>query len=157
MIRALDRNVGRVLQSLKDQGLDDDTLVIFTSDNGGAHYIGIDGLNSPYRGWKATFFEGGIRVPLIISGIAGMPKDRIAHSLAHVNDIVPTLLDLAQVARPGNQHAPFAGGEAFGRVQGEHPQLPDQLHRATGGDRLGKILDHGQAEIDQCRGVGKVW
>lgn len=66
MIRSLDRNIGRVLQSLKDQGLDDNTLVIFTSDNGGAHYIGLDGLNSPYRGWKATFFEGGIHVPFFM-------------------------------------------------------------------------------------------
>jgi hypothetical protein len=62
MIRSLDRNIGRVLQSLKDQGLDDDTLVIFTSDNGGAHYVGIEGLNNPYRGWKATFYEGGTRM-----------------------------------------------------------------------------------------------
>ncbi len=44
IIRSLDCNIGRVLQSLKDQGVDDNTLVIFTSDNGGAHYIGIDGL-----------------------------------------------------------------------------------------------------------------
>ncbi|NDE24236.1 MAG: sulfatase, partial [Betaproteobacteria bacterium] len=66
MVRNLDRNIGRVLQSLKDKGLDDNTLVIFTSDNGGAHYVGLDGLNKPYRGWKATFFEGGIRVPLFM-------------------------------------------------------------------------------------------
>jgi arylsulfatase A-like enzyme len=66
MIRSLDRNIGRVLQSLKDQGLEDNTLVIFTSDNGGAHYIGLDGLNFPYRGWKATFFEGGVHVPFFM-------------------------------------------------------------------------------------------
>ena len=74
MVRNLDRNIGRVLQSLKDKGLDDNTLVIFTSDNGGAHYVGLDGLNKPYRGWKATFFEGGIRVPLFMKWPAGIPK-----------------------------------------------------------------------------------
>jgi len=74
MIRSLDRNIGRVLQSLKDQGLDDNTLVIFTSDNGGAHYIGLEGLNSPYRGWKATFFEGGIRVPYFMRWPAQIPR-----------------------------------------------------------------------------------
>ncbi|HEY6130596.1 MAG TPA: sulfatase-like hydrolase/transferase, partial [Halioglobus sp.] len=47
MIRALDRGVGRVLQALKDNGIDDNTLVIFTSDNGGAGYIGIDNVNYP--------------------------------------------------------------------------------------------------------------
>ncbi|MCE2681288.1 MAG: sulfatase-like hydrolase/transferase [Burkholderiales bacterium] len=66
MIRSLDRNVGKVLSTLKEQGLDDNTLVIFTSDNGAPHYIGLSDLNKPYRGWKATFFEGGIRVPYLM-------------------------------------------------------------------------------------------
>lgn len=66
MIRSLDRNVGRVLDALKARGLDDNTLVIFTSDNGGAHYIGLPDVNKPFRGWKATFFEGGIHVPFMM-------------------------------------------------------------------------------------------
>ena len=57
MIRSLDRGVGKVLAELKAQGLDDNTLVIFTSDNGGAHYIGLKDVNKPYRGWKATFLK----------------------------------------------------------------------------------------------------
>ncbi|MEZ5955715.1 MAG: sulfatase-like hydrolase/transferase [Hyphomonadaceae bacterium] len=63
MIVALDRAVGRVMQSLHDQDLDENTIVIFTSDNGGAWYVGLPEINRPYRGWKATFFEGGIRTP----------------------------------------------------------------------------------------------
>jgi arylsulfatase A-like enzyme len=66
MIRQLDRRVGDVLDKLKATGLDKNTLVIFTSDNGGAWYDGIPDLNKPYRGWKATFFEGGIRVPMMM-------------------------------------------------------------------------------------------
>ena len=66
MIRALDRNVGKVLAELKAQGLEGDTIVIFTSDNGGANYIGLPDINKPYRGFKATFFEGGVRVPLFV-------------------------------------------------------------------------------------------
>lgn len=66
MIRALDRGVGRVAEALKAQGLDRNTLVIFTSDNGGAHYIGLPDINRPYRGWKATFFEGGTKVPFFM-------------------------------------------------------------------------------------------
>jgi arylsulfatase A-like enzyme len=66
MIRQLDRRIGDVLQKLKDTGLDQNTLVIFTSDNGGAWYAGIPDLNKPYRGFKGTFFEGGIHVPLLM-------------------------------------------------------------------------------------------
>ena len=66
MIRQLDRDIGKVLAELKAQGLDENTLVIFTSDNGGAHYIGLDDINKPYSGWKATFYEGGIRIPFFM-------------------------------------------------------------------------------------------
>lgn len=66
MVRQLDRRIGDVMAHLKAEGLDDNTLVIFTSDNGGAWYTGIEGHNLPYRGWKATFFEGGIRVPMFM-------------------------------------------------------------------------------------------
>ncbi len=66
MIAQLDRRIGDVMAKLKELGIDDNTLVIFTSDNGGAWYTGIENLNAPFRGWKATFFEGGIRTPLFM-------------------------------------------------------------------------------------------
>ncbi len=59
---------------------------------------------SPLSTYKFYSGEGGIRVPLIISGVPGAQPNQIHHSLAHVNDIVPTLLDLAHVARPGNTY-----------------------------------------------------
>ena len=59
-------NNDEALALLKELNLDTNTLVIFTSDNGGAWYTGIPNLNAPYRGWKATFFEGGIRTPLFM-------------------------------------------------------------------------------------------
>ena len=59
---------------------------------------------SPLSTYKFYSGEGGIRVPLIISGVPGMQQNQIHQSLAHVNDIVPTLLDLARVARPGNTY-----------------------------------------------------
>jgi arylsulfatase A-like enzyme len=66
MVKSLDRGVGTVLQALKDSNQYDNTIVIFTNDNGGAHYANLPNLNRPYRGWKATFFEGGIRVPMFM-------------------------------------------------------------------------------------------
>jgi arylsulfatase A-like enzyme len=76
MIRALDRAVGRILAALDANGLADNTLVFFTSDNGGANYIGLPDINRPYRGWKMTFFEGGVHTPLFARWPAAVPARR---------------------------------------------------------------------------------
>ena len=65
MIKALDRSIEGILDELNIQGLADNTWIIFTSDNGGAGYLGLRYINAPYRGWKLSLFEGGIKVPLI--------------------------------------------------------------------------------------------
>ena len=121
MIRNLDRNIGRVLAELKAQGLDQNTLVIFTSDNGGAHYIGLDDLNKPYRGWKATFFEGGTRVPFFMQlpGVIA-PGSQFTAPVSHF-DIFATSAALAGVQPPaaravaGVNLTPFARGGQGGR------------------------------------------
>lgn len=66
MIRQMDRRIGDILAKLKATGLEENTLVIFTSDNGGAWYTGIKDHNKPYRGYKGSFFEGGIHVPMLM-------------------------------------------------------------------------------------------
>lgn len=95
MIRGLDRGVGRVLRALKESGLDDDTIVIFTSDNGGAGYIGIDDVNKPFRGWKITNFEGGIHVPYFVRWPAGLPAGGTVESPVHHFDIYATAAEAA--------------------------------------------------------------
>jgi arylsulfatase A-like enzyme len=96
MIHALDRNVGKILQSLKDSHQYENTLIIFTSDNGAAPYVGLPNLNAPYRGWKGTLFEGGIHIPFFLQ----WPKE-IKNINKNVNDIImqidilPTIYALA--------------------------------------------------------------
>ena len=103
MIHALDRSVGRVMDKLEAEGLADNTIIVLSSDNGGAGYIGLPEVNAPYRGWKITLFEGGIRVPMFVKW-----PDRIAPGtvidtpVAHI-DLFPTLAAAAGAELPGDR------------------------------------------------------
>ena len=100
MVRAVDRSVERILDTLESEGIADNTMVIFTSDNGGAGYIGIDEVNSPFRGWKITMFEGGIRVPLFVKWPAQIAAGtEVDTPVAHI-DVMPTLAAAAAAPRP---------------------------------------------------------
>jgi uncharacterized sulfatase len=120
MIRSLDRGVGRVLDALREQGLEENTLVVFTSDNGGAHYIGLPDVNQPYRGWKATFFEGGIRVPYFAKWPARIAPGTTVDDPVHHFDIFATAAAAAGAPLPDDRMVdgvdllPFVRGEATG-------------------------------------------
>jgi arylsulfatase A-like enzyme len=103
MLVALDRGVGRVMQALRDQGLDDNTLVIFTSDNGGAGYVGLPEVNQPYRGWKLTFFEGGIKVPFFMRWPAGIAPGGTVERPVHHFDIYATAAAAAGATLPDDR------------------------------------------------------
>jgi uncharacterized sulfatase len=100
MMRALDRSVGAIMQAVRDEGLADNTLIIFSSDNGGPGYIGYADVNKPFRGFKATLFEGGLRVPLFMSW-QGMiaPGTQVAMPAAHI-DLMPTMAAAAGAKVP---------------------------------------------------------
>ena len=103
MVRALDRGVGKVMAALKAQGVDRNTLVIFTNDNGGAWYAGLANANKPYRGWKGTFFEGGIRVPFFVSWPGRIaPGQRLTMPTEHI-DVLPTLAAAAGAPLPAGR------------------------------------------------------
>jgi uncharacterized sulfatase len=117
MIRALDRSVGRILDTLDQEGLSDNTIVAFTSDNGGPGYIGIPEVNSPFRGWKITMFEGGIRVPMFVKWPAKITAGTSVDTpVAHI-DVMPTLAVAAGAPIPagvmidGVDVLPLATGE----------------------------------------------
>lgn len=92
MMRAVDRSVGDIIQTLEEEGIADNTIIVFSSDNGGAGYIGIPDVNAPYRGWKITLFEGGIRVPMLMRWPDRIPAGtEIESPVAHI-DVMPTLV-----------------------------------------------------------------
>ncbi|MFN3912418.1 sulfatase-like hydrolase/transferase [Hyphomonas sp.] len=116
MLHALDRSVGRIVDKLEAEGLADNTMIVFSSDNGGAGYIGLPGINDPYRGWKITLFEGGIRVPMFVSWPARIPAGTtIDTPVAHI-DVMPTFAAAAGAPLPagveidGRDLLPLASG-----------------------------------------------
>ena len=117
MIRSLDRGVGRVMEALKANGLDENTLVMFTSDNGGAGYIGLPDVNDPYRGWKITLFEGGLRVPYVARWPAKLPAGVTYEEPVHHFDMFATAAAAAEAELPtdrvmdGVDLTPFVTGE----------------------------------------------
>ena len=100
MVRALDRSVGRINAALEAEGLADNTIVMFSSDNGGPGYIGLPDLNAPFRGWKLTNFEGGLRVPMFVKWPGKIkPGTRIQTPVAHI-DVMPTLASAGNAVAP---------------------------------------------------------
>jgi arylsulfatase A-like enzyme len=135
MIRALDRGVGRVLQALRDNGLDENTIVFFTSDNGGANYIGLPEVNRPYRGWKITFFEGGIRVPYFIKWPARIPAGSHFDEPVHGFDIYATAAAAANARIPDDRK--IDGVDLLPFVMGEKTTAPhDALFWRSGHYRV---------------------
>jgi uncharacterized sulfatase len=126
MIRALDRGVGRVLEALRKHGLEENTLVFFTSDNGAPHYLGLPDVNHPLRGWKISFFEGGIHVPYFVKWPARLPAGSSFDAPVSGFDIYATAAAAAGADVPedrvidGVDLVPFVRGEREG---GPHPQL----------------------------------
>jgi arylsulfatase B len=96
MVTHMDKKIGDLIQTLKDLGQYDDTIIWFTSDNGG--WLGdFGGTNFPLKDGKISFYEGGIRVV----NIAKMPiSEKRISKVCHASDIFPTLCDLVGVDRP---------------------------------------------------------
>ncbi len=93
IVTSLDSGVGKILTALKQKGIDRDTIVVFTSDNGAK--IDAGGNNSPFRGGKKGLYEGSLRSPTLISWPGVLEKNKKYDSLIHVVDLFPTLISVA--------------------------------------------------------------
>jgi len=140
MIRALDRNVGRVMDELKAKGLDQNTLVFFTSDNGGANYIGLPEINKPFRGWKATFFEGGVHTPFFIRWPATIQAGTTYDKPISHFDIFATAAGAANAPLPTDRI--IDGVNLIPYVTGQNTSNPHDFLFWRSGDYK-TVLDHG--------------
>lgn len=104
MITRMDRDVGRLLSALQEYGIDENTLVLFTSDNGPHREGGYDpdffDANGPLRGTKRDLYEGGIRVPLIARWPGHVPAGTTSNHISYFGDMMATFANLMDVPAP---------------------------------------------------------
>lgn len=129
VIENIDWSVGEIMNALKAAGIDDNTLVVFTSDNGPWHELpdrmlarGVQpwhqGTTGPLRGSKASTYEGGMRVPGIFYWKNEIPAGQVSSDMATTLDIFPTLLEITGIEKPAEKEfdgvniLPFLKGEA---------------------------------------------
>lgn len=153
MAKNLDDNIAKILQALKDRGLDRNTIVIFTTDNGGAGYIGLADVNRPYRGWKSTFFEGGIHAPFLMRWPEKIPaQTRYPHPVGHV-DIFSTAAAAAGAVVPTDRK--IDGVDLTPFVTGKAPGRPHQTLVWRSGQY--KALRDGDWKLQVSEAQNKVW
>ncbi|MCA9249397.1 MAG: sulfatase [Planctomycetales bacterium] len=121
MLGHLDESVGRVLAALEQQGVSDNTLVVFLSDNGGPTRE-LTSSNAPLRGGKGQFYEGGIRIPMIMKWPGRFPAGKSEHRAVISLDIAPTVLGAAHVEHRKGQN-PLDGVDLLATLS-TNPSVP---------------------------------
>jgi arylsulfatase A len=147
MIESMDEGIGRIVQNLKEKGLLENTLIVFTSDNGG---VGLPELgerptnNEPLRKWKGHMYEGGIRVPAIWFWQGKIQPQETPQYFQHI-DYVPTILEMVGA----KTDAPFDGKSVWqmaetanktverGKIYWHYPHFSNQQGRPAGAMRDG--------------------
>lgn len=107
MISHLDRQVGRIMETLDELGLADDTLILFTSDNGPPEDVGgadtqFFNSNGSLRGFKGSVFEGGVRVPFVARWPGRLPSGSVSSHIAIFYDVLPTLMEVIDRPTPSD-------------------------------------------------------
>ena len=121
MTENVDDNVGRILETLKELQIADDTVVIFTTDHGPDN----DRYNGGMRGRKKSFHEGGVRVPLLIRWPARIRPGTKLNQLAAEIDLLPTIVDLCGIDKP--QTLPLDGLSLAPLLTGRNMDWPDRM------------------------------
>ncbi len=127
MITRMDRDIGRLISKLKELDIDENTLVIFTSDNGPHSEGGADpeffDSNGPLRGQKRDLYEGGIRVPMIARWPGKIKGGTESSHVSAFWDFLPTACDIADITAPGSLEGLSFLPELTGQSQKKHDHL----------------------------------
>ncbi|MAS94721.1 MAG: N-acetylgalactosamine-6-sulfatase [Verrucomicrobiales bacterium] len=129
MLESLDNSVGKVVESLEENGLTENTLIVFASDHGAMP----PGLNDPWRDFKGTLFEGGIRVPMIARWPAKLPSGKTCEQVGTLMDLSHSFLTVAGAEIPSDG---LDGDDLLAHVIETSPEYSRELHwRSKRGDK----------------------
>ncbi|HET6472116.1 MAG TPA: arylsulfatase [Pseudomonadales bacterium] len=126
----LDDTVGAVMKYLKDNGLDENTIVVFTTDNGTEAFTWPDGGQTPFYGAKGTGYEGGFRCPAIIRWPGHVPAGKVENGIISALDWFPTFV--AAAGNPNIKEELLKGKQIDGRTYKNHLDSYNQLDMLTG-------------------------
>ncbi|MGH8694037.1 MAG: arylsulfatase, partial [Burkholderiales bacterium] len=113
MLAEMDSNVGRILDAIRTLKIQDNTIVIFTSDNGPEDTMPWRGWAGPWSGTYVTAMEGSLRVPFIIRWPGKVPADRVSNEMVHITDLYTTLAKLGGAAIPTDRAVDGVDQSAF--------------------------------------------
>jgi arylsulfatase B len=128
MVTNMDRGIGRILQALKESGIEENTLILFHSDNGAAPNEG--GSSGNLRGLKFQEWDGGVRAPAIVKWPAAFKGGRTIAQVTGYIDIAPTLREIAGVKTPPRN--PYDGISMLPVWKGEKKQIERNLYLGYG-------------------------
>ncbi len=143
MVSRLDRDVGRILSLLQKLGLDKNTLVLFTSDNGphkeGGHDPGFFHSSGPLRGIKRDLYEGGIRVPLVVRWPGHIAAGKVSNHPWAMWDMLPTIAELTGASKP----AGLDGLSQFPALSGRSCPVHEYFYWEFHEGRFAQAVRHG--------------
>ena len=143
MVARLDHDVGRILATLKKLGLDNNTLVIFTSDNGPHRESGNDpaffNASGGLRGIKRDLYEGGIRVPFLARWPGKIAPGKTSTHVGYFGDVMSTLAEVSSAAAPGGIDSLSFAPALLGQPQKKHDALYWEFHE--GGTKQAVLLE----------------
>jgi arylsulfatase A-like enzyme len=151
MVTEMDRGIGQVLATLESEGISDDTLILFMSDNGGAETHGA--YNGGFRGGKGATFEGGIRVPAVLWWPERLKAESSHDEMLTAEDLLPTLLDALHVSPEWAK--PLDGSSQWPMIA-EGREAEDRVRILTRHDREQYLvaLFHKEWKLVQTRDLG---
>ena len=130
MVTAMDRSIGAVLRRVRSLGIERDTLVVFTSDNGPEDIAGRGDSGTPgqFKGYKRYLYEGGLRVPTIWQWVGTIPRGKNISTFGMTTDFFPTFLEAAGIQKPPN--AQLDGVSLLPILTGQQSVTKKQKQRA---------------------------